>query len=55
MVNHFLNLLVRAIIDFPTVLSGNWISILLPLILYLLKEGKYVTQREERDECDLLA
>ncbi len=37
---HLLRLLARALVEFPTVVSGNWISVLLPVIVFLAKEGR---------------
>lgn len=39
MLGHLWNLLWRSFQDFPTILSGNWLSILLPLALFILKES----------------
>jgi hypothetical protein len=39
MFQHFLNLFVRALVGFPDVLAGNWISLLLPLVVFIVKEG----------------
>lgn len=38
MLLHMLRMLARAFVDFPSVLSGNWLSFLLPLSLYVAKE-----------------
>lgn len=38
MLAHLVKLLARALVDFPTVISGNWLSILLPAVLYLIIE-----------------
>jgi len=36
---HFTHLIVRSILLFPTVLSGNWLSIFVPLLFYAVREG----------------
>jgi hypothetical protein len=36
---HILRLLARALVDFPSVISGNWISVLLPIIIFSGKEA----------------
>ena len=39
MLLHLLRLLSRALVDFPTVISGNWLSIALPFVVFLAAEG----------------
>jgi hypothetical protein len=48
MFQHLLNLLSRSIVAFPTIISGNWLSILLPLVFFLLKDGWPMLQRRRQ-------
>lgn len=36
---HMLRMLARALVDFPSVISGNWLSVLLPICVFLVTEG----------------
>src|SRR5277367_3663320 len=51
---HLLNLLTRSIVTFPTILSSNWLSILLPLAIFLIKDG-WSMIRKYRQQLPLLS